>query len=100
VIVDAVFDRPAEREAVAALAAACGAAFRGVWLEAPVATLGGRIAARRDDPSDATPDILAAQARRDCGTITWRRLDARLAPETLRAMILAADGAGPAPDPA
>lgn len=100
-VVDAVFDRQAEREAVAALAAACGVPFRGVWLHGPVTTLGGRIAARRNDPSDATLDVLAAQAARDCGTVTWRRLDARLPTGTLRAAVLAGTGAaGPAADPA
>ncbi|WP_425375130.1 AAA family ATPase [Methylobacterium nonmethylotrophicum] len=83
VVLDAVFARPAEREAAKSLAAACGATFEGFWLEAPLATLTERIVARRGDPSDATPAILAAQARRDCGTITWHRLDAGLAPEAL-----------------
>ncbi|WP_018263630.1 bifunctional aminoglycoside phosphotransferase/ATP-binding protein [Methylobacterium sp. WSM2598] len=94
VVVDAVFDRPDEREAIAAVARAGGASFRGVWLQAPVPMLAARIAARRDDPSDATPAVLAAQAERACGEITWERLDARLPPETLRAVILAR---GPVP---
>ncbi|KMO37988.1 aminoglycoside phosphotransferase [Methylobacterium tarhaniae] len=83
VLLDAVFARPAEREAVERLAAACGVTFEGFWLEAPLATLTERVVARRGDPSDATPAVLAVQARRDCGTITWHRLDAGLAPEAL-----------------
>ncbi len=83
VVLDAVFARPAEREAAERLAAACGVTFEGFWLEAPLATLAERVVARRGDPSDATPAVLAAQARRDCGTITWHRLDAGLAPEAL-----------------
>ncbi|WP_348273143.1 AAA family ATPase [Methylobacterium sp. ap11] len=99
VVLDAVFARPAEREAVERLAAACGATFEGFWLEAPLATLTERVVARRGDPSDATPAILAAQARRDCGVITWHRLDAGLVPKTLadaayRIVLSAMDGEG------
>ncbi|UHC19514.1 AAA family ATPase [Methylobacterium currus] len=83
VVLDAVFDRPAEREAVEGLAASCGVAVQGLWLQAPLATLTERVVTRRGDPSDATPAILAAQARRDCGSIAWHRLDAGLAPERL-----------------
>ncbi len=100
VVLDAVFDRPAEREAAAGLAASCGVTFRGLWLEAPLATLTARVAARRNDPSDATPAILAAQARRDCGTITWRRLDAGLAPERLAGDVLLAENLAGAAEPA
>ncbi|NGM35015.1 AAA family ATPase [Methylobacterium sp. DB0501] len=91
VVLDAVFARPAEREAAGSLATACGVTFRGLWLEAPLATLTERVVARRGDPSDATAAILAAQARRDCGTITWHRLDAGLAPETLAGEALRAE---------
>ncbi len=100
VVLDAVFDRPAERKAVAALAASCGAAFRGLWLAAPLATLTARVATRRNDPSDATPAILAAQARRDCGTITWRHLDGRLTPETLAGDVRWGENFGGEGDPA
>lgn len=101
VVLDAVFDRPAEREAVAALAASRGVPFRGLWLQGPVATLLARIEARRDDPSDATAEVLAAQVRRDCGLMTWRRLDATLPPEALLASLQEGDapffGSPPAP---
>jgi predicted kinase len=50
--------------------------FLGVWLEAPVETLLPRLAARRNDPSDANADVLLAQMQRDCGRIAWHRLDA------------------------
>ncbi|ACL60985.1 AAA family ATPase [Methylobacterium nodulans] len=92
VMLDAVFDRFEAREAVEALARRCGVPFRGVWLQAPAAMLAARIRARRDDPSDATIEVLAAQASRDCGPLTWHRLDARLPAETLRAVILAGCG--------
>ncbi|WP_311276048.1 AAA family ATPase [Methylobacterium sp. WCS2018Hpa-22] len=87
-IADAVFDRPRERTAMEAVASEMGRPFQGVWLQAPMVTLTARIERRRLDPSDATVDVLAAQVKRDCGRITWRRVDARLAPEALRAKLL------------
>jgi aminoglycoside phosphotransferase family enzyme/predicted kinase len=87
-IADAVFDRPAERSAMERVASGLGRPFQGVWLQAPTATLSSRIEGRRLDPSDATVDVLAAQAERDCGPITWWRLDAERPPETLRATLL------------
>jgi predicted kinase len=88
VIVDAVFDRPAERAAIEALAVQAGVAFQGIWLDASTAALLARIDARRNDPSDATSDVLRAQLARDCGVITWRRLNAETDPATIRDAIL------------
>lgn len=76
VIVDAVFARPEEREAVAAAARAAGAAFTGIWLEAPVARLEARIAARSGDASDATVEVLRRQLAYDLGPMAWQRVDA------------------------
>jgi len=84
VIADAVFDRAEDRAAMADIARKAGAAFTGVWLEAPQDVLEGRVAARVNDPSDADLAVLAAQARRlaDAGAPQdWRRLDARVAPQ-------------------
>lgn len=74
VIVDAVFARPDERQAVAAVAAAAGVPFRGLWLEAPPALLTARVAARRNDVSDATPAVVRRQLDYDLGPIDWPRL--------------------------
>jgi predicted kinase len=76
VVADAVFDRPADREAIARVARETGAAFDGFWLAASVDVLLGRLAARKGDPSDATAAVLLAQAARDCGEISWRHMDA------------------------
>ena len=65
VIADAVFDRVAERQAIEAFAKTSGIAFRGFWLDAPEATVLRRVEARRNDPSDATAQVLTAQIRRD-----------------------------------
>ena len=92
-VADAVFDRPMER---AAIEAACGVSFCGVWLEAPAAILARRIDARTGDPSDATAAVLAAQVTRGCGPLAWHRLAADRPLAALRADVLSFCGA-PAP---
>ncbi len=76
VVADAVFGHPRQRAQIEAVARKAGAAFHGVWLDAPVAVLEHRLACRRDDASDATIGVLHTQL----GDITrpddWRTLDA------------------------
>jgi aminoglycoside phosphotransferase family enzyme/predicted kinase len=74
VILDATFLRAEERRAVAELAP--GVPFLGVWLEAPVAVLAARLAARRGDASDADVEILHRQLRAGAGAVDWWRVDA------------------------
>jgi uncharacterized protein len=76
VIVDAVHARPEERDAVAALAAAHGADFSGLWLEAPVDVMRDRVAKRAGDVSDATPSVVEAQTGYDLGALNFDRIDA------------------------
>ncbi|HEX2116576.1 MAG TPA: AAA family ATPase [Alphaproteobacteria bacterium] len=85
VIVDAVFARPDERAAVEAAARTAGVAFTGLWLEAPAATLGERIAGRRGDASDATVAVLRRQLTYDVGPIAWHRIDAAAEPGAVAA---------------
>lgn len=73
VVVDAVFLRPEERDAIGAVAAEAGVAFEGLWLEAPRPDLEARLAARRGDASDADAAVLARQLEVDPGPIVWRR---------------------------
>lgn len=61
VVVDGVFGRVEDRDQIARAAAAAGARFAAVWLQAPRATLEARVAARRGDASDASVGVLAAQ---------------------------------------
>jgi hypothetical protein len=77
-IVDAAFLDPAEREAIAAVAARAEAPFIGLWAEAPADTLRQRLAARHDDASDADLKVLEFQRARDLGPISWHRLAADL----------------------
>jgi aminoglycoside phosphotransferase family enzyme len=76
VIVDAVYAKPAERAAIETVARESGAAFHGLWLEAPEETLLGRVAERAGDASDATPEVVRKQLTYELGEITWRKLDA------------------------
>ncbi len=75
-VIDAVALGEAERHSFAAVAAAAGVPFTGLWLDAPAATMRARIAARRDDASDASPEVLAHQLSKDPGTLEWIRIDA------------------------
>ena len=76
VILDAVHARPEERDAVAALAAAHGASFTGLWLEASASLMRERVAQRRGDVSDATPEVVEAQLAYDLGAMEFDRIDA------------------------
>ena len=84
-IVDAVFLDPAERAQIERVATAAGVPFQGLWLSAPEAVLLRRIAARRGDASDATPDVLRAQLATDAGALTWPLLDVSGPPEAVAA---------------
>lgn len=75
-IVDAVFARPADREAVETVASRAGVPFAGLWLDAPEPVLVERAGHRRNDPSDATADVIRLQQREPTGMIAWHRVDA------------------------
>ena len=51
---------------------------RGLWLTAPPEQLFDRVAARRGDASDATPEVVRHQLGRHLGTFsaTWKEIDA------------------------
>jgi aminoglycoside phosphotransferase family enzyme/predicted kinase len=83
VVLDAVHAKPAERGATEALASDLCVPFTGLWLDAGLDTLVRRTTARHDDASDATPDVVRAQAERDVGAMTWQRLDAARPPEAV-----------------
>jgi uncharacterized protein len=76
VIADATFFDHSQRTMIAAAAKAAGAPFLGIWLHAPLAVLEARVAARRNDASDATVAVLRRAAARDPGPMNWLQVDA------------------------
>ncbi|WJJ94328.1 AAA family ATPase [Neopusillimonas aromaticivorans] len=74
VVADAVFSRPDEREKLAQCAATTAVPFVGVWLDVPPERLFERVAARQNDPSDATGDVVRRQLHADVGAMTWHRV--------------------------
>lgn len=75
-ILDAVHGRADERAEARALADRHGAAFCGIWLEAPERRLLERVVARHGDASDAGAEVVRRQLAAGFGDIDWRRVDA------------------------
>ncbi|MFO1119338.1 MAG: AAA family ATPase [Rhodospirillales bacterium] len=75
VIADAVFARPEERAAIAAVAAEAGVPFQGLWLAAAPDLLQERVEKRLGNASDATPEVVRQQLADDLGPIDWPRVD-------------------------
>ena len=76
VIIDGVFAREDEREAVAALARERDVTLSGLFLVADLETRQARIGRRRGDASDATPQVAALQEHYNIGHIGWATIDA------------------------
>lgn len=72
VVVDAVYDCPARRTAIAEVARVAEVPFDGIWLQAPPAELLQRVAERRGGASDATPGIVKQQLDRNLGRLDWK----------------------------
>ena len=75
-VVDGVFARDVERDAVAALARDCNVPFTGLFLVANLATRQARVGGRRGDASDATQEVAALQEHYNIGHIDWTTIDA------------------------
>jgi predicted kinase len=80
-IVDAVFARPQERDALRNIAQARGATFHGLFLTADMATRVARVGSRLGDASDADGAVARAQERYMLGHNDWQSIDACGAPE-------------------
>jgi uncharacterized protein len=96
VVADATFGDPAHRRALRR--AAGQTPFLGLWLEAPLAVLEARLAARQGDASDATVAVLRARATDRRPPRGWQRIAAEDAGAALAAarVALAAPRAGSA----
>jgi aminoglycoside phosphotransferase family enzyme/predicted kinase len=92
VVLDAVHARPAERDAVAALANELGVTFTGLWLSAEPACLTARVSARVGDASDATADVVRRQLDYALGDIDWPTIEAGGSAEDVAAQARAALG--------
>lgn len=75
-IIDGVFAREDERNAVSALARECGVPLNGLFLVADLATRQRRIGSREGDASDATQEVAALQEHYNIGRIGWGTIDA------------------------
>lgn len=76
VVIDAVHLRLDERLAVKDVANLFDAHFTGLWLEAPVKVLKDRVANRKRDASDATGEVVEAQAQEPIGPMDWQVIEA------------------------
>ena len=86
VIIDAAFVDPAMCRLVRKLGKKTGAAFHGLWLDAPAQTLINRVRNRRGDASDADVEVVQGQLRECAGQATgnganWTRIDAAGMPQ-------------------
>jgi predicted kinase len=75
-IVDAVFAKPEERDAIEAIARQSSCDFIGLWLTAPAELLISRVEQRHGDASDADRRVVKEQLRYDLGGIAWTSVDA------------------------
>ena len=81
VVLDAAYLRANEREGLPAMAAASGAAFHGLFLEADISERLKRIATRRLDASDANRDVALLQESYDIGKLDWTKVEASGSPD-------------------
>jgi uncharacterized protein len=85
-IIDAVFARPQERNAVAAVGASAKIPFLGLFLSADLETRLGRVGARAADASDADAAVATSQESYDVGPVDWAPVDAAGTPEQALAL--------------
>lgn len=76
VVLDGVYESAARRRELQNLAEDAGVPFFGYWLDAPLQVREQRVAARTHDVSDATLELVAAQASRSRTIRDWKILDA------------------------
>jgi len=80
-ITDAAFLKESERGELSIAAQEMGADFRPVFLTADLAVRLDRVRKRRNDASDATPEIATGQEDYEIGALDWPIVDASGSPE-------------------
>ena len=80
VVVDAAFLKESERRGLSKALETIDAEFRPMFLTAELDIRLNRIRSRRNDASDATPDIATGQEAYDIGEINWPTVDASGSP--------------------
>ena len=88
VVADAVFGDPVERAAVQAAARDRGLPFTGIWLDVPEPVQRQRLANRRHDVSDASPEIGKKQRSGIRPPDDWQVVDAGGTPDGTTAAVL------------
>lgn len=81
VILDAVYGKPDERAAAAALAREMNCRCDGLWLTAAPEILAARVATRRHDASDATEEVVRWQLQHLSPPADWKTVDAGAGPD-------------------
>jgi aminoglycoside phosphotransferase family enzyme/predicted kinase len=81
VVVDAVFAKPEERQALDELARTLGVLFHGLFLKADLSIRLARVGGRTGDASDADAKVVTAQQDYDLGTMEWTTVDASGTPD-------------------
>jgi predicted kinase len=76
VVVDAVFARESERNAIRDAARGLNVRFTGLFLVADLAARLSRVGHRTHDASDATPEIARLQETYNIGEVDWAVIDA------------------------
>jgi aminoglycoside phosphotransferase family enzyme/predicted kinase len=75
-IVDAVFAKPEDRQAIATIGDKAGVAFRGLFLVAALQTRLARVGGRVLDASDADAEVARRQETFELGQMQWTEIDA------------------------
>ena len=81
VVIDAAFLTEPERNQLSRAAGPLDADFRSVFLTAKLDIRLNRIRLRKNDASDATPQIAAGQDDYDLGQVNWPAIDASGSPQ-------------------